>query len=182
MFKVPRYLIAKKTILGGQRGDKLVLLPKPVVASPNIIQGYGRRRRGFVEVKNVGRVQETSDSLIPIDLSMNFLNWEYRFWCLEMHGTMGSATCRRCEIMLHDEEPRRKHLNVNQCSTKLLDAYELLLRDKKCVVCDSFTANKKWGVPLCLRTQCMLNFMHQEAVPQALLQALLLIDSRRVES
>ena len=175
MFEVPRYLIAKKTILGGQRGDKLVLLPKPVVPhqSPNII-GYRPK------IKQGTQVKETSDSLIPIDTSMNFSNWEYRFWCLEMHGSLGSATCRCCETMLHDEGPRKKHLNINGCSTKLLAAYELLLRDARCVVCDNLTANKKWGIPLCLSQACMLNFMHEEAVPMSLCQAMTLVETRRV--
>jgi hypothetical protein len=177
MFEIPRYLIAKKTLLGGQRGDKLVLLPKPVVHAPAVQVGYGRGRG-----MNIIRTRATSDSLIPVDSSLEFENWEYRFWTLEMHGTIGSAVCRNCEVSLRDKEMRRKHLNKNGCADRIVNAYALLLKDRKCVVCDTLTTNKKWGVPLCLSTSCMLNFMHQEAVPAALCQALAIGVSRGIQS
>jgi hypothetical protein len=53
-----------------------------------------------------------------------------------------------------------EHQKENGCTTKLVEAYKLLLRDKKCVICDKTTSHTKWGVPLC-NTTCVLRFQFE---------------------
>jgi hypothetical protein len=73
---------------------------------------------------------------------------EYRFW--RASGTNGC--CRLCMAIVPTTAERRAHQRERSCTVKLVDAYKLLLKDMKCVVCDTKTTHKMWGVPLCGQT------------------------------
>ena len=152
---VPRWLIANKCMPGGRR-----TAPKPVL----VIETPARlgKRFGAYEA--------------PV-IAGQFEHWEYRFWAMGVIGNTGVALteCRCCgHVGKRDMKIRRLHLSQGGCATKLCEAYKLLLRDRKCVVCDQKTLFKKWGVPIC-SSSCEQAWCEVEAHPSALQAALQLV-------
>lgn len=86
----------------------------------------------------------TSTKLVPARTGPLHLN-EYRFW----RAFEGRGRCRQCLKLFDTQKERIAHQKAEGCTRILVDAYDLLLRDMKCVVCDNKTDKSKWGVPLC---------------------------------
>jgi hypothetical protein len=163
---LPRWIITNKTMPGGWR-----TAPKPVLVAPiehppdEYLSGSGfriltRREKGYEPATQIGV----------------FENWEYRFWAADLYTGGSVATeCRSCG---HEKgrtrAARKTHHAMGGCAKRLVAAYDLLLRDKKCVICDSVTGQKHWGVPLCC-SACQQAWCEVEAQPKALTAALQLV-------
>lgn len=98
----------------------------------------------------------------------------YRYWIgAEERGSRFSK-CRACRMSMLSEEDRRIHTEAFKCTVILTDAFKLLLRDGRCVVCDSQTQNQRYGMPLC-SNYCIKNWMFESKDMQAgLMQAVTL--------
>lgn len=81
-----------------------------------------------------------SPTLLPPDA--------YRFWIGSRHTT--TAWCRACAAYTSTFAQRLQHMEEKKCTTTLVAAYKLLLRDPVCVVCDKPTLTKHYGVPMCV--------------------------------
>lgn len=81
---------------------------------------------------------------------------EYRFW--RSAGTDGM--CRCCLAVVKGVDERRVHQRNLSCTVKMTEAYKLLLRDRKCVVCDVETTQTKWGIPLC-KAMCVARWQFE---------------------
>lgn len=83
--------------------------------------------------------------------------------------------CRCCLMIVKGVDERRKHQRALNCTTKMVEAYKLLLRDRKCMVCDKETPCTKWGIPLC-QSLCIARWQFEAgAGAPALRQALGLV-------
>lgn len=101
---------------------------------------------------------------------------EYRFW----RSAGQDGMCRNCLAIVKGATERKEHQRKFSCTTTLLEAYELLLRDKKCVICDSDSSQTKWGIPLC-KPMCVARWQFEAgAGAPPLRQALELIRLRSV--
>jgi len=90
-------------------------------------------------------------------------NDEYRFWVGCVATNTGFSQCRCCKRIVHSGEERLAHKNTIKgqaaCTTLLTVAYDRLALRNKCVVCESQTWNRRWGVPLCHATMCIKRWM-----------------------
>jgi hypothetical protein len=77
----------------------------------------------------------------------NLPNDEYRFFQGTYDENTTTATCRWCREILHSQEARLKH--KGDCKVKLVELYGVLLSARHCIVCNSFTSETYWGIPLC---------------------------------
>lgn len=82
---------------------------------------------------------------------------EYRFWVGSSMDNSRLSICRACNRTLYGAEHRAFHkedksvqVDGNCCSVRLVNAYKVLLRKQKCVVCGGKTLTTRWGVPLCM--------------------------------
>lgn len=90
---------------------------------------------------------------------------EYRYWV----GTDAApdieskwAMCRCCRTSTYSKDQRIAHFrdpdflcNGNQCSHRLIQAYEKLKSSTLCLVCKQpRNGNLKWGIPLCDNPSC----------------------------
>lgn len=102
---------------------------------------------------------------------------EYRFFCGHIDRKSVLVKCRGCNGLISGERARKAHTEATGCTTKLVKAYRLLLRDHKCVICDAHTnsGDRKWGVPLCGR-MCTVKWMFSLERPDALMNALHLVE------
>lgn len=164
---IPRYLIAK--VGGLPAGLRLEKRPTVVWSARTVTPA-----RNYAPVLNASGDED--------DLAfrqLNFTNEEYRFWCAEITndqtGDFVTAICRGCETTHYTQATRKAHLNAG-CSKRILKAYQLLLKDKKCIVCDKWTSNQKWGVPICTQEGCMHSFKHQTPQSTAMQAAIFLVD------
>lgn len=174
---VPRWMIRKICQKNGFRLDKRELWkpPNEVKVAQFPLVPLNKHNR-HVESCTIERQVQTLG-----DKKFEFENWEYRFWCVEVNGGAPSlAFCRRCSSTFFHKKPRRAHLAENGCSKRLVEAFALLLRDKKCVVCDVLTTYKEWGVPLCNKNYCKDRFMHDDTQPESLESALLLLENKEL--
>ena len=172
---LPRYLIHKLAIPTGLRLDKRVRLV-PSYVGTTFHTNFGRRDY-FPQVETT-----TGDLWTPQikhNEELQFDTSEYRFWCVEIRdqdsGIPSTAVCRACEQIHFRKTVRQKHQETVGCTKRLIKAYELLLRDKRCVICDAHTQNRKWGVPLCNTRACTQKWCQVEPQPIALYNALELV-------
>lgn len=173
---VPRWMLRKICERNGMRLPKRELF-KPVQTQLAIV-GPTHRVHDKAPNCTIERQQVTLGSK-----AFDFENWEYRFWCVEVaDGAPLMAMCRRCNGTFFHRKPRRAHLSDKGCSKAILKAYSLLLRDKKCVVCDAWTAHTEWGVPLCNKNDCQDLFMHEDVQPGCLESALLMASNAELIS
>lgn len=93
---------------------------------------------------------------------------DHRFWAIDDCGTW---ECRACQTPLWLEADRKIHLANEGCAKKLVAAYELLKRDMRCVICDEHCTMTRWGVPMCIKGNCVERWL-EEAQPMALTYAL----------
>jgi hypothetical protein len=167
---LPMYLITKTTLRGGRRLEKA----REKFKEPHVDPAYPRSLPTIY--RGTPMRQYENNNLVVIDRDINFQNWEYRFWALEPHKDIPAvAICRGCEQIEHREDMRRKHHRQDKCTTKLVEAYKLLLRDMRCVVCDTKVNNSEWGVPMCKVGQC-LGLWKENSTPEALALALALVE------
>lgn len=104
-------------------------------------------------------------ALVPTEKELN----ELRFWSI---SPSGASHCRACNLIEWTAADRQRHQADSNCTKVLVQAYRLLLRDMKCVVCDGSTQHTKFGVPLC--QGCVSKFEKESGQP-ALLQAIRLV-------
>lgn len=159
---IPFYLIAKTTLRGGRRLSKV---PKwePPAARDMLPAQY--HRPPHIEVK------PRNEDLV-YDAILDFKNWEFRYWSVEnASGQCKVSVCRCCEDMEIDPVKRKQHHKAHGCTTKLQDAYKLLLKDMKCVICDTPCYTTQWGVPICIGGTCLLKWKF-DSTPMALAEAL----------
>lgn len=112
----------------------------------------------------------------PLAIPKEFELWEYRFWAMStVNSKLLVTECRCCQNLgSSNTTQRRQHFKLNRCSSKLIEAYKLLLKDKRCIICNAKTIKATWGVPLC-GDACIEAFCEVESQPMALKQALDLI-------
>jgi len=164
VLQVPRWLIRKAHERAGERLPKRILLveakTKKVVGFPNYhIAG---------DVKKQGEGFTQRQEMVFADTLLKFENWEYRYWAVEFLGNKPAcAECRCCGRVTGVCAPRKTHAAENNCYRKLTNAYQLLLRDMKCAICDAKTLKKCWGVPMC-SSVCEEAWMHGTAQPDSL--------------
>jgi len=85
--------------------------------------------------------------------SGSLMEEEYRFWIgsREAYSTWGQ--CRRCGKMAYNTSERRAHSDETpypNCNTRLVMAYNELLKKRQCLVCQGGSGAKaRWGIPLC---------------------------------
>lgn len=94
---------------------------------------------------------------------------EYKYWIGYRAKPMDSkwAMCRCCRTMTYGVSDRKEHfrntkyaLDGDQCSTRLVRAYKILLTQDVCLVCKKPRYDgEKWGVPLCHSILCHTNWM-----------------------
>lgn len=73
----------------------------------------------------------------------------YRFWIGNTAECSIMRVCRACRRMVYSCEDAQHHIDKYKCTLWLVDAYNYLLRFKKCVVCYKDCYGHQWGVPLC---------------------------------
>jgi hypothetical protein len=158
---IPRWIITQKTMPHGVRGPKkpvLVIERESWPASRILTAGSGR------------------DVYQPFEIPGLFKLWEWRFWaCILTAPGHILAECRSCgHNSTESTSDRQLHFAKGGCTKRLCAAYDLLLKDSKCVICDHHTAQRKWGVPLC-SSACTQAWCESEPQPRALLEALNLV-------
>lgn len=165
--QVPRWLITQMCMPCGRRTAK-----KPVLVIPH---SGGYAPGVYLSGLHVMHPLKPNE-YAPQTFHGVFDGWEYRFWSLLSfdHGTI-TAECRACgNIVGNSQEARKLHSATGGCFKKLVAAFQLLRKDKRCVICDARTSKEKWGVPLC-STACTQAWCETETTPAALLFALQLI-------
>jgi hypothetical protein len=183
VIRVPRWLIRKAW---DKAGDRLAPRVHLIAEAGKATSGFGRVKTNVSE-KIDGNVPSfhvnNSHTIVLADSRLLFDNWEYRFWCVDLINFQPQGTeCRNCNITFGTMATRRKHNKDKDCFNTLVKAYLLLLRDKRCVVCDNITTHDAWGVPLCKGTICAHNWMHLNAQPTALTNALAVVAKTSMES
>jgi hypothetical protein len=133
---LPRWIVNRKCINSGRR-----LFPKPLlpIEAPPVDSRLPAHYQG-----NPTATRNT----LPGD----FENAEYRFWgpvTRHLDSMIIAWQCRACSTILLSKEDRKKHQEEKQCTIKLVGAYQILLEKGFCVICNVYTKNKGWGVPLC---------------------------------
>jgi len=176
---VPRWLLRKIVYSGGFR---LNAAERYTEEKKSIICNGPVHIRGSHWSKDTkGPYISDRHRITMLDTAMDFENWEYRFWAVEVRRDMPiMASCRLCQEMKFTAEARKSHIRNKQCTTKIIRVYQLLLRDKKCVICNKYTHFDKWGVPLCEKGLCMDMWMHDEATPPELENAILEADRQGI--
>lgn len=166
---VPRWVITQICMPHGVRLGKMREYP--------VEETDENPRRGWPKHFGFGGVMTPIKQYAPPELKGVFQNWEYRFWAasLEIH-TSPVIECRACHKM-YGKEDRTGHPSERECYNRLCSAYKLLLKDKRCVICNTRTTKEKWGVPLCTNG-CQQAWCEVEAQPLALTQALDLVGSK----
>lgn len=162
---VPRYMIKQIAMPYGLRQGK-----KPVLKVPVEV----RHTRGFNPMSHDRHINPNVHLFMPFDQKGVFESWEYRFWMMGLINNEPVCQCRSCGALGGDRTTRKQHHEKGKCTTKLTAAYNLLRRDKICVICDVRTTRGKWGVPIC-SNGCEEAWCEVEATPTPLLFALKLI-------
>jgi hypothetical protein len=168
IIRIPRWLLEKSVYAGGKRLPK-----KPIL--PYVSSGHGRSSDAAFMPSGM----TVNQRLVLEDKRLDFENWEYRFWCVDIaNNTPVTTTCRACEAVFFSKEQRRIHQKEQGCTTIVIQAYKLLLRDMCCIICDHPTKNQKWGVPICDAALCIDVFLHESPCPASLFNALNLSGDR----
>lgn len=166
---LPRWIITQRTMPYGVRLPKR---PALIVAS-----SYPPGDNSWLIGEDRLPMLPPKGSYIPLEIKGVFEKWEYRFWAMVPVGNDRIlAECRACG---HNENAikttvRQQHFQMGGCTKKLCAAYNLLLRDSKCLICDKWTTQRKWGIPLC-SSACMEAWCTSEPTPKALAEALKLV-------
>jgi hypothetical protein len=157
---LPRWIIFKKCLPGGRRLGK-----KPEMEHPSW-SAFGRANAARAVVPNIITAAKTLNG---------WDNWEYRFWAADVdEGSAILCECRGCGALFGGSPGRCLHLANFGCAKKLTAAYKLLLKDRRCVICNEKTSKEKWGVPLCSEI-CLEKWKHEESQPPPLTAALQLV-------
>lgn len=180
--RIPRWLITKITLSGGCRLDK-----RPKLVAPPVVSPYDRYRAywpgGVTAGKATPMVEASVKGFKPITsgvtADVGFENWEYRFWAVDLNigqTAIMAQTCRGCSAVYYTKKGRQTHMNAIKCTVKLTQAYLLLQRDKKCVICNKQTRRQVWGVPLC-DGACQKVWCEEIEKPESLEAALQLVEA-----
>lgn len=184
LVRVPRWIIRKAWEPNGIRLPRRISLtaepPKVETKVVGFIPKSGIKSASLA--KDAPQVHINNEHTIVLSSpKLEFEHWEYRFWSVDIVNWEPMCTeCRCCGQVFSNRVPRRKHGKEKGCFDTLTESYKLLLKDMKCVICDKHTLDTAWGVPLCKTTMCMDTWMHRDAQPNALLQALSLDSMNRM--
>lgn len=101
---------------------------------------------------------------------------DFRFYSvyINAYNVAQKCTCRSCGGVIVSAHLRRKHSEILGCYDKLVKAYKLLDLDQKCVVCDTRTPGRRWGIPLCSKS-CVREWCFHIVRPASLTAALDLV-------
>lgn len=175
---IDRCFIYQKAHQGGIRHSKLPKF-KPVVDA-RLPGHYHPNQMTMLNRPASTRIEEAarwlSERFSPVSgfqpkESLEFENWMYRFWQpdFDEKGKMCSAECRGCGSSFVQPAMIRQHIGQMGCSKTICAAFKLLLKDMKCVICDSSCrgSQQKWGVPLC-SSACEEAWCNVECRPRSL--------------
>lgn len=160
MDQLPRWLVLKKAGYGaGQRLQKWRKFEKPAPPPSTARWLLGPAHYQARQAELQAKIENHD---------------KYRFFAIYVDPTTNSgeySVCRACGHVCYTEDERRAHLRLQGCAKTLVKAYEYLLRDMKCVICDCKTSQKKWGVPL--HFGCERNWQEDSPTPSGLELALM---------
>lgn len=163
---VPRWLLQTVFERKGQRLPKLVHFEPP---KPVHVLGESSLKSNPVSSLAVFDSRWTKKA-------PSFQLGDFAFWMVNLADNVtDSFVCRSCGEGCSNLVTRLEHQR-NGCAFRLNKAYKLLLRDMGCVICDKKTTKTKWGMPFCTTT-CIETFMYYSATPQALYDALGVVDA-----
>lgn len=86
---------------------------------------------------------------------------DYRFWVGNRLSASKMARCRCCGQVGLNPINRKAHMEKTKCTSILVLAYSMMVKDRLCVVCDTHTSWTRWGAPL--HKGCMESFMFEAA-------------------
>src|SRR6185437_1855345 len=183
--RVPRFVIGMAGLPGGYRMPDR---PKREtrVHTPTTVD------RSYIPADNYWKGNHNKDSQTPVDIDDTFWKWEvikndsllrfdysqFRMFAVDVDlksGTVLGCVCRQCDELMYTNEEKKKHISESGCPSILQRAYMYLRRDKKCIICDRYTSDEKWGIPLCTKGECMETFMHDIPQPEVLRAAITLV-------
>ena len=159
--QIPEWLLAKKHFPGGIR-------------SPKRGKWYDSENRGaqsrFPSMAGYHAGPALSGELNPLNQG------DFRYWNgLQSTVNRSYAACRCCGEIHHSHKTRKEHLKKEGCGSKLTQAFKLLAKDDRCVVCNDKTRKKNWGIPLCSK-DCEHEWAFVTRRPDALAAALDLVE------
>lgn len=138
---VPRWFILAKTARAGIRLDRKIKFVQPYQAVEMTRVGVGDRLGSAT--LNLQNIKTATNEI--------FNQSDFRYWSVYLNEfkVINKAVCRSCGTSALSHWARKQHMDSCSCGRILVDAYELLNKDGRCVICDEKTSKKKWGVPLC---------------------------------
>jgi len=171
---VPRWFIRDKALCRGTR-----LLTKPKFIPPPLVRPGIRISTSIPPGSGPWNGDITKP--IPTVLRDMFDPSDFRFWqvVMNLNRQVWRCQCRQCGGIVLSNTMRRTHSDTLGCYDQLVEAYKLLQRDKRCVICDNVTTKQKWGVPLCSST-CIEKWCFDIVKPEALGAALELVKQRNL--
>lgn len=165
--QIPEWLLAKKHFSGGIR-------------SPKRGRWYDSENRTVFNRKTGtgfgGYQPNLALNTFGISGELNPLTQgDFRYWNgLTLATNRSYAACRNCGEIHHSHKTRKEHLKQEGCGSKLTNAYRLLAKDDRCVICNDKTRKKNWGIPLCSK-DCEHEWAYVTRRPDALVAALDLV-------
>lgn len=152
---IPRWFIRHQCVRTGTRLPKWKAF-EPPIANYGFHAGRNATMHSILHPQNIppnsGPVYDV-DIKRPIDTVSGdkFDPADFQFYAVGMnvYNVAQKCTCRSCGGVIISAHLRRKHSEVLGCYDKLIKAYKLLDLDQKCVICDTRTIGRRWGVPLC---------------------------------
>lgn len=105
---------------------------------------------------------------------------DYRYWFPYMNtwGIINRVMCRKCGSLCLTKWSRKSHFEQTSCGGTLVESYKLLLRDRKCIMCDAISKKMRWGIPFCSEN-CIYQWAIGQPKPQALGLALDLVERNK---
>ena len=94
---------------------------------------------------------------------------DYRYWCglsPTARVNKGYASCRGCGEVFITKDGRKAHKSQG-CGVKLEEAYKLLRRTTKCMICQLDTHRKVYGLPMCCK-DCEFEWEYVTTTPMTL--------------
>lgn len=141
---------------------------------PAKVKTFGARAPHLVPLRGASHVPRLHDPWagrnrrrpwddVEDELEGNLDQAQYQFYVGSASKTTGWSMCRYCRKTFYKEQDRRKHFREDKgndaCSVRTIAIMLMLVKDMKCVVCDSSTKHTKWGFPICLNVDCFKRWM-----------------------
>lgn len=176
VIKVPRWVIAQVCLSAGRRLPKREKFSEPAQTSLLTHKDFKNIWSGNKDLKiHSGKIEWPKWAIVRQDPALKFDHSEYALFAVDVqHDRVINACCRVCDDLIFTQEEKREHHN-RECKKILRQAFHKLSVDARCVICDKRTSSEKWGVPLCVGTNCEDEWMHENARPRALDAAIELV-------